>query len=275
LRCLESLHGIETICVDNGSTDGTPDAVAAEHPEVEVIRTGRNLGYAAGNNVGIRRALERGADWVLLLNQDVVVEPGIAEALAEAARARQDAGVLACKVLFAHDPERIEYAGAGFNALLGYSGRQTGYGELDRGGDGLRDVGRATGAAMAVSRRAIEAAGLLDEDLYMYVEDVDWCLRIRAAGAAVVFVPDARVRHSGGSDGRFGRTSPTTFYYVARNTLAVAERQRPLPRGLRGARRLVILGTHLIKVRHDRDTIRAVLAGWRDYRAGRMGPRVA
>jgi GT2 family glycosyltransferase len=221
--------------------------------------------------VGIRRALERGADWVLLLNQDVVVDEGMAAALAAAARARPDAGVLACKVLFAHDPERIEYAGADFNALLGYSGRQTSYGDLDDGDDRLRDVGRATGAAMAVSRGAIERAGLLDERLFMYVEDTDWCLRIRAAGAAVVFVPEARVWHSGGSDGRFGRTSPTAFYYCSRNTLAVAERHRRLPRGLRGARRLVIVGTHLMKVRRDRDTMRAVVAGWRDYRAGRMG----
>ena len=273
LRCLESLRGIETVCVDNGSTDGTAEAVATAHPDVDLILTGANLGYAAGNNVGIRRALERGADWVLVLNHDVVVDEGLTGALAAAARARPDAGVLACKVLFAHDPERIEYAGAEFNALLGYSGRQTSYGQVDRGGDALRDVGRATGAAMAVSRRAIEQAGLLDERLFMYVEDTEWCLRIRAAGAGVVFVPEARVWHSGGSDGRFGRTSATAFYYHARNTLAVAERHRPLPRGLRGGRRLVIVGTHLVQVRRDRDTVRAVLAGWRDYRAGRMGRR--
>ena len=73
---------IETICVDNGSTDGSDDAVErAASRSVELLRTGANLGFAGGNNVGIRRALERGADWVLLLNNDAVAEPGLADAL--------------------------------------------------------------------------------------------------------------------------------------------------------------------------------------------------
>jgi GT2 family glycosyltransferase len=269
---LRSLGGIETICVDNGSTDGTSEAVARAHPDVELIRSDTNLGYAAGNNLGLARALERRADWVLLVNNDAVVEEGIAEALLAAAHARPDAGVLACKVLFAEEPQRTEYAGASFNALLGYSGRQRGYGRIDDGDDRLREVGRATGAAMAVSRDAIRAAGLLDGRLFLYVEDTDWCLRIRATGAAIVFVPRARVRHHGGSSGG-GRASPNALYYHARNTLAVAERHRPLPRGARALRRGVVVGTHLLQARRDPEARRAVLAGWRDYRAGRMGPR--
>jgi GT2 family glycosyltransferase len=240
---------------------------------VELIRNDANLGYAAGNNRGIRRALERGADWVLLLNNDVVVDSGIVDALAGAAGARPDAGVLACKVLFASDPTRIEFAGADFNALLGYSGRQRGYGRTDDGDDGaLRDIGRGTGAAMAVSRRAIDAAGLFDEQLFLYVEDTDLCLRIRASGAAIVYVPNARVWHEGGAAGG-GRASASALYYHARNTLAVAERHRPLPPLGRAARRGVIVGTHLLQAGRDPAAVRAVLAGWRDYRAGRMGAR--
>ena len=196
LACLESLRGIETVCVDNGSTDGSAEAVAESFPEVELIRHGENLGYAAGNNAGIRLALERGADWVWLVNNDAVVDAGAAAALEEAARVRPDAGVLACKVYFAEPPDLLWYAGGRFNLLLGYSGRQDGYGQRDDGRfDALRDVERATGAAMAISRAAIERAGLLDEDLFAYVEDVEWCLRIRRAGFAVVFVPGARVWH--------------------------------------------------------------------------------
>src|SRR5579862_3495421 len=109
-RALASLAGIEAICVDNGSGDGSDSEVERRFPEVELIRTGANLGFAGGNNVGIRRAFERGADWVLLLNQDAVAEPGLAEALERAAAMRPDAGILACKVLF-EQGDIVMYAG--------------------------------------------------------------------------------------------------------------------------------------------------------------------
>jgi GT2 family glycosyltransferase len=272
-RALASLAGIETICVDNGSTDGSDIEVERRFPEVELLRTGANLGFAGGNNAGIRRALERGAEWVLLVNNDAVAEPGIADALARAAAARPDAGILACKVLF-EDGGSVMYAGASFNAWLGYSGRRVGYGKSDRYTN-LRDVGRADGAAMAISRNALERAGELDESLFAYVEDVDYSLRVRAAGLAVVFVPDAVVRHKG-SASTGGRASTTNLYYSTRNTIAVAERNRPLPPGVRALRRAVVVGTHLLQAtQHPARgaAMRAVLGGWRDARAARLGQR--
>src|SRR5207248_3839026 len=132
--------------------------------KVEVLRTGANFGFAAGNNVGIRRALARGADWVLLLNNDAVAEPGLADALGRAAAARPDAGLLACMIL-SEDGRAVQYAGARFDARRGYSGRVSTVVP-----DHVRDVGRADGAALAVSRLAVERAGLLDESLFLYVE---------------------------------------------------------------------------------------------------------
>ncbi|MGZ4389060.1 MAG: glycosyltransferase family 2 protein [Gaiellaceae bacterium] len=271
-RALDSLRGVEAICVDNGSTDGSDLEVERRFPELELIRTGANLGFAGGNNIGIRRALERGADWVLLLNQDAVAGAGLGDALGRAAAARPDAGLLACTIYVEGDV--LQYAGASFNALLGYSGRGS-YGRRERPGDGLRDVGRADGAAMAVSRAAVERAGLLDEELFAYVEDVEWSLRIRAAGLAVVLVPDAKVWHRGsGSTG--GGASTTNLYYDTRNTLVVCERHRPLPPGLRALRRGVVVGAHLAQAAGHparRQAAGAVIAGWRDFRAGRLGAR--
>ena len=269
LAALESLRGIETVVVDNGSTDGSADAVAERFPEVELVRAGVNLGFAAGNNVGIRRALDRGADWVLLLNNDATAEPGLVDALAAAAEARPDAGVLACKVLFA-DSDRLWYAGAGFDPLLGRS-RHEGFGEPDEPGE-LRDTVRATGAGMAVSRKAIEAAGLFDEELFLYAEDLDWSLRIREAGFAVVYVPAARVRHRV-SAAAGGAGSPTTSYYETRNMLAVVERHRPLPRGLTGARRALVVGPRVLLAARRPASAWAAVRGWRDHRRGRMGRR--
>jgi GT2 family glycosyltransferase len=270
-RALGSLEGIETICVDNGSTDGSDADVERRFPAVELLRTGENLGFAGGSNVGIRRALERGADWVLLLNNDAVAGDGLADALAGAAVARPDAGLLACTIYAGLDGDTLQYAGASFNALLGYSGRVSTKPADVR----LREVGRADGAAMAISRPAVEAAGVLDETLFAYVEDVELSLRVRAAGFAVVLVPDARVWHRG-SASTGGTASTANLYYDTRNTIVVCERHRPLPRGLTALRRGIAVGAHLVQAaRHPRrgEAARAVLQGRRDARRGRLGRR--
>src|SRR5262249_38048819 len=149
------------------------------------------------------------------------------------------AGILACKILF-EEGDTVMYAGASFRPGLGYSGRRVGYGKPDRYHE-LHDVDRADGAAMAISRRLIEKVGLLDEDLFLYVEDVDLSLRARAAGFAVVFVPNAVVRHKGSASSG-GKSSTTNMYYSTRNTIVVSERNRPLPHGPKGLRRGVIVG---------------------------------
>src|SRR5215212_2254797 len=117
LACLRSLEseGAEVIVVDNASSDGTADAITG----ADVIRNERNLGYAGGMNVGIRAALERGADAVLLLNNDVEVEPGAIAALAAAA---EGAGAVCPVIVFAHDPATVWYAGASFDPSRGYNG---------------------------------------------------------------------------------------------------------------------------------------------------------
>jgi GT2 family glycosyltransferase len=282
LACLRSLQRIErpdvsVVCVDNGSSDGSVEAVREQFPEVELIENGRNLGYAGGNNVGIRRALEAGADWVVLLNNDATLAPDAIDAFERAAAEHPRAGLLSGKVLFKQPPDRIWFAGQRFNALLGYSGRPRGYGRTDGPEyDQVAPTERAAGALMAVSRTAIEATGLLDEDLFAYIEDVDWSLRVRAAGFEVLFVPGARAWHAvgGSTGGEYGSTQ--TLYYGVRNTVVVCERHRPLGRLGTGARRGAILASYLALVpprRPWRRSLGAVLEGFRDARARRLGAR--
>jgi hypothetical protein len=100
LRCLESLAAIERsdvglVCVDNGSSDGSVKAIGERFPDVTLIEAGANLGYSGGNNLGIRRALEMGADWVVLLNNDATVAPDVIEGFERAMAARPRAGLLA------------------------------------------------------------------------------------------------------------------------------------------------------------------------------------
>jgi GT2 family glycosyltransferase len=283
LACLDSLArskgvDVRTVVVDNGSIDETVAAVRSRHPGVEVIANGANLGFAEGNNVGLRFARRTDADYVLLLNNDTMVAPdAIAQLVAEAER-RPDAGALCPLILYRDQPQRIWYAGARFDPRRGHNGRHTGYGEPDRGQyDRVREIGRGTGAAMLVRRAALEGVGLLDGDLFLQVEDVEWSLRMRRAGWRIFFVPAGRVWHRV-SVATGGESSPAVAYYEIRNTLAVCDRYAP-PRGLRAMRRrAVVLAVHITHTRRSRTpmaNMRAVLEGWRDYHDGRLGPRPA
>ena len=118
---------IQVICVDNGSTDGSVEAVRERHPEAHLIENGRNLGFAGGCNAGIRWALDQGAHWVVLVNNDAVVAPDSIAGFAEAAEAHPGAGMLAGKLYLADRPDRVWYAGQRFLAvarLLGASSRR-------------------------------------------------------------------------------------------------------------------------------------------------------
>ena len=265
LACLRSLEGenVDVIVVDNASVDGTADAVTG----AEVIRNERNLGYAGGMNVGIRRALEQGADAVLLLNNDVEVEPGAIEALITAA---EGAGAVCPLLVFADDPDRVWYAGARFDPSRGYNRRHL----TDRPG-GMTETERICGAAVLIPRDVLERIGLFDEDLFAYYEDADWSLRAREQGLRLLVTPESRVRHKvSASTG--GEGSPDALYYSARNLLAVTERHAPL--GFLGTwrRRLVALGALLAQALaggRRRQRVKGVLDGWRDFRRGRFGPR--
>jgi GT2 family glycosyltransferase len=282
LRCLRSLSAVERpalelVCVDNGSSDGSQQAVREHFPDVALIEAGRNLGFAAGNNLGIRHALARGAEWVMLVNNDATVADDVVEGFLRALRERPRAGILAGKVYFAQRPQTIWFAGQRVSELLGYSGRPRGYGRADGARySRVASTGRAVGALMAVSREAIEAVGLLEEDLFAYVEDVDWALRVRAAGLEVVFAPDAHAWHRVSASTGGEAASTHTLYYGVRNTVVVLERRRPLGRAgtlLRRGAILLAFALHALGRADRAGALRAVRAGFADARRGRLGPR--
>ena len=219
-----------------------------------------------------RPALERGADAVLLLNNDVEIERGGIAALTSAA---EGAGAVCPLITFADDPEKVWYAGASFDPRRGYNGRHRGFGEPAARFTETVRTDRACGAAMLIPRRALEKAGELDEDLFAYQEDTDWSLRARAAGLKIVVAPSARVRHRV-SAATGGEGSPTALYYSIRNTLEVCERHAPLGRLATWRRRFVVLSAHTAQAllgRGRRARLRGPLDGWRDFQARRFGAR--
>jgi GT2 family glycosyltransferase len=281
IECLESLRRmgwprLTVIAVDNGSTDGTLDAIHARFPEVVTIRSDENVGFAEGNNIGLREALRADVDYALLLNNDTVADERLVEALVAEAERRPDAGALCPLIRYLDPPDLIWYAGARFDPHAVHNGRHTGYGERDVGQyHSVREIGRATGAAMLVPRDVIERVGYLDGRLFLQVEDVEWSLRMRGAGYRILFVPEGIVWHHV-SVASGGERAPDTAYYEIRNTLFVSSTHAPMGvlAGLK--RELGILAVHLFHARlapRPLQNARAILAGWRDYRAGRLGRR--
>jgi hypothetical protein len=231
LHCLTSLR-MQTepptiVVVDNGSTDGTPDAVRAAFPETTVIETGANLGYAAGNNVGMRHALASGAEYVFVLNNDVTTEADCVERLVEACAHQADIAAVAPKSLGAAPANRIHFAGGSI------SGRgethHIGLGRPDGPAfDAPCDTEWLTGCAVLFPRSALETIGLFDERFFLLFEDADWSLRARRAGLRLRYCPTARVRHIG-SVAFGGKASSSYQYYLSRNHLLWLEKHCPAP----------------------------------------------
>ena len=267
---------LTTIVVDNGSTDGTAELLATAFPEVELVRLERNEGFCVGMNYGARRALERGADYLLFLNNDIEVDPGFVTALVDEAGRHPDAAALCPKIYLADPPDRIWYFGAKLDPTKGYNGPHVGFNEVDRGQfDEVAETGRACGAAMLVPRAVWDEIGPFDEELFLYVDDTDWSLRARSAGRRIFVVPASRMWHKV-SAATGGEGSPRTLYYSTRNSLHVLEKHAPLGLLRTWRRRSVLLLAHAaqaLRLSNRRQAFKAIAAGWRDFRRGRLGPR--
>jgi len=200
-ECLHSLQRViypnqRIIILDNGSEADEAGALEREFGSfIQVIRNERNLGFAGGANVGIRRALELDAGYVLLLNNDVTVEPGFLDAMVEFASGHPELAAACPKAYFAGRPDTLYSAGGRASIWTGVA-RQIGRGELDSGRyDDPAIVDYADGLCMLIPAPALQAVGLLDEDYFAYWEETDWCFRAREIGLQSYCVPAARVWH--------------------------------------------------------------------------------
>jgi GT2 family glycosyltransferase len=194
-NCLNSVRettypNIEIIVVDNGSTDGSDKIVENKFTDVRLIRTNNNLGFAAGNNVGIDMSE---GDYIILLNYDTYVDPNWISELLNIATDDPLVGIAGCKIYFS-DTNIIQHAGA----RIEEDGRccHYGYNEEDKGSyDYIRDVDYVTGAAILISRACLQKVGPLDPIYFMYYEEVEWAIKAKKLGFRVVYVPKAIIHH--------------------------------------------------------------------------------
>jgi GT2 family glycosyltransferase len=227
-RCLDALgaqtfRDFRAIIVDNGSADGSADGLEARHPGVEVVRAGANLGFAAGNNLGLRHAA--GAEWVALLNPDAYAAPDWLEKLMLAAE-RSGFDFFGCRMRLADAPHLLDGTADVYH-VSGMAWRRD-HGTAVASGAG--EAGEIFGpcAAAALYRRAdLEAAGGFDESYFCYFEDVDLAFRLRLAGLRCAYVPGAVVDHV--SSGIAGRRSDFATYHGHRNLVWTYFKDMPAP----------------------------------------------
>ena len=178
--------------MDNGSTDDSAELVRQAFPEVDLLETGVNLGFGGGSNVGIRHALEHGADAVWLFNNDAVAQPGALTALVETAEANPQAGIVGSAVYRFDNPAELEAWGGGtYSTLLGISTSTT-------RPVAASELAFITGASMLLTRALVEDVGLFDESFFIYMEDADLCHRAREHGWELAVAGASVVFHKGG-----------------------------------------------------------------------------
>jgi len=230
--CLASLArvngpALRVIVVDNASTDRSLEIVRRDFPEVELLVNKENLLFAAGNNVGLERALAEGAERMLLLNNDTEVHPDFARRLTAAMERDPRAGIVGAKIFYYDDPKRVWYGGGGFWPLIGVP-RHVNIRRLDGTfHERTGETGYVTGCAMLVRREVVEQIGLLDPSYRMYSEDVDFCLRAARAGWKCLYEPSAVVWHKVSSSSGGGLTPYKLENRVA-STHRLLSRFKPL-----------------------------------------------
>jgi GT2 family glycosyltransferase len=245
IRCLQSLRSmrippgisLETVVVDNGSTDGSVTEIKKRNEWATVLETGENLGFTGGNNFGITYALGKHADFIWLLNNDTIVDRNAAK-LTEAFE-DGNVGVAGSKIYFAprHEYHFDRYSESERGKVLWYAGgvidwenmyaSHRGVDEVDIGQyDKPEDTPFVTGCSLMTSRTVIKKIGMLDNRYYLYNEDLDYCLRAKKAGYDLRYYPNSKVWHiNAGSSG--GAGSALHQYYQTRNRLLTAFRYAP------------------------------------------------
>jgi hypothetical protein len=212
---------MSVIVVDNGSTDNSISEICAAHPEVLLLRSQTNLGFAGGNNIGIRHALAHGADYVWLLNNDTEPAPSALSELVAKAMTNAKIGAVASVCYYFDAPSKVQvWAGTRVNLWIGYTRNST----VPRIDDWFEAL---YGASLLSKREAIEEVGLLDDGFFLLWEETEFCLRLRYAGWLLAAAPNSSVLHKVGSS--TGGNKLITDRYFTTSGLRILRLHSPFP----------------------------------------------
>lgn len=229
IECVESCHKLayrhfRILIVDNGSTDGSESILRARFPQVDLIQAGANLGFAGGNNLGIKSALEQGADFIWLLNNDTLVAPEALGELVAVANSDERVGIVGSKLYYYNAPGKIAFAGGGWKQSPLYPVHR-GVDEDDQGQyNSVEEVDFITGCSLLIKAAVINDIGEMYDRYFLYWEDIDWNATADEHGWKILFTPGSHVWH---------KVSSTTNmlpgikdYYSVRNRLLFLKRHK-------------------------------------------------
>lgn len=222
LRSLNEITypSIEIIVVDNASPTRSPDMITKRFPEVKLIISKKNLGFAGGNNLGI---LEAKGSYLLLINNDTEVEPGFLEPLVQKLELDPTIGAVSPKIRYFYQKDTLQFAG--FTPMNPVTIRNEGIGfnEKDKGQyDEDRETSFAFGAAMLLPVNIVKKVGMMADIFFLYYEELDWFQRIRDAGYRIMYVHNSIVYHKDSIT--TGRLSPLKIYYLNRGRVLFMRR---------------------------------------------------
>ncbi len=273
--CLDSLKKIKTdiILVDSGSSDGSVDFLETNYSELKLIETNINLGYAGGNNVGLRYALEHKYDFVWIVNPDIVVDTKALDEALKVMTKDPKTAVVGSKVYFApgYEFHKNRYSKKELGKVIWYAGGVNdwknvfavhfGINEVDNSQfDKEKTIGFATGSSMLIKCEALKKVGILNEKYFLYFEENDLCQRLLKFGYQIMYAPRSKVWHKVGQATGIG--SSLSDYYIARNRMLFGMHWAPLKTKLsliKESLKLLFIGRRWQKI------------GIRDFYLGKFG----
>lgn len=211
---------LEVIVVDNASRINEAEKISAKYPLVKTIRSEQNLGFAGGNNLGIKEA---SGDYLFFINNDTYLKDFNISALIDRLNSSSEIGMVCPKIRFAWGNNPIQFAGYTPLSRITLRNKAIGYNELDNGQyNEAHPTPYAHGAAMMAKREAIEKVGVMPECYFLYYEELDWSMMFRRAGFQIWYEPACTVFHK--ESRSTGVNSPLKAYYITRNRLLFISR---------------------------------------------------
>jgi GT2 family glycosyltransferase len=218
----------EIVVIDNCSTDGTIKVIKKSFPDLKLLKTNKNLGYAGGNNVGINYFLKKKVDYILLLNPDTIVDNQLIEQLVKVMQENNQIGTVGPIITYLKEPRKIWFAGGYFNQMFCYTKHPWMNRLLEDVEIASGPVDFITGACMLIRSKIIVKTGLLPEQYFLYFEDAFFCQQVRACGYKNHLLAKPLVKHIvSASTGEAGKNtlSPLKAYYYGRNPLLYINQQ--------------------------------------------------